>query len=292
MSDITETRRTVGGAHLRLLSPEEAPGIYRAIEELSQKAGIDKFPVYIVDAANTANPYHRFSWNHNAAAINSRTGYHYVLGEGLIRSMGDTVDAQHISQELKAVLAHEMGHIKFKDLNPNKYRLIYSSPLLGVMAGFSAMFLYDMLKDQGKKYEAEGKTPEEVRAAQLKELESHTQKSDDDPVFIDAIKTFARYTIAGFLGGAAGLGVFRHLSHGKEYRCDRFSAELLGDGKPMANALQMLRKGFQKDPAWTADTQAAFKKAGEERDPYIKLLSKFTHPEQSERVKRAEAWTR
>lgn len=80
------------------VSYEEAPWLHQMIEELSRKAGIPKPKVYIVNMhvpnafATGRNP------NHSAVAVT--TGILDILNE----------------DELRGVLAHELGHIKNRDI--------------------------------------------------------------------------------------------------------------------------------------------------------------------------------
>lgn len=79
------------------VSPEEAPGIHRIVEELSASAGIPKPRVYIVPSpapnafATGRNP------SHGAVA----------LTEGILRLLNES--------EIRGVIAHEISHIKNRD---------------------------------------------------------------------------------------------------------------------------------------------------------------------------------
>jgi heat shock protein HtpX len=80
------------------VSPGEAPELHRMVEELSQAANIPKPRVYVM---HTDNP--------NAFAT-GRNPEHGVVAvtTGILRVLNPT--------ELKGVLAHEIGHIKNRDI--------------------------------------------------------------------------------------------------------------------------------------------------------------------------------
>jgi len=91
------------------VSSEEAPELHRIVETLSRRAGLPKPRVYVVDSptpnafATGRNPQH--------AAVAVTTGILQLLSR----------------QELEGVLAHELGHIKNRD--------ILISSIAAVMAG-------------------------------------------------------------------------------------------------------------------------------------------------------------
>ncbi len=101
------------------LSPSEAPGLHRMVEELARAAGVPKPRVYLVPEAAP-----------NAFAT-GRDPQHAVVAvtDGLLRLMSP--------EELRGVLAHEMGHVVNRDI------LIQS--LTGVLASV-VMFAANMLQ--------------------------------------------------------------------------------------------------------------------------------------------------
>jgi heat shock protein HtpX len=86
----------MAGAHQ--VTPEQEPRLHRMVEDVAGMAGLPKPKVYVVqnDAPNAfatgRNP------KHSAVAVT--TGITRILNE----------------DELKGVLAHEMGHIKYRDI--------------------------------------------------------------------------------------------------------------------------------------------------------------------------------
>jgi heat shock protein HtpX len=101
------------------VSPSEAPGLHRMVEELAKAAGIPKPRVCLIPEAAP-----------NAFAT-GRNPEHAVVAvtEGLLRLMSP--------EELRGVLAHEIGHVVNRDI------LIQS--LTGVLASV-VMFVANMLQ--------------------------------------------------------------------------------------------------------------------------------------------------
>jgi heat shock protein HtpX len=81
----------------REVSPEEAPGLYRIVDQVAQMAGVPRPRVYIIESdspnafATGRDPQH--------AAVAVTSGIMRILSE----------------RELAAVLAHELGHVRNRD---------------------------------------------------------------------------------------------------------------------------------------------------------------------------------
>jgi heat shock protein HtpX len=93
----------------RVVTPEEAPELHRMVEDLARRAGLPKPKVYMVNSrtpnafATGRNPEH--------AAVAVTSGIMAILNR----------------EELEGVLAHELGHIRNRD--------ILISSIAAVMAG-------------------------------------------------------------------------------------------------------------------------------------------------------------
>ena len=110
----------------REVSEEEAPELHRMVGELAKKAGIPKPKVCIV---NNPSP--------NAFAFGRTQKSSYVaVHTGLLRMLD--------KQELKAVLAHEIGHIKHRDVF-----VITMAAVLPVLLYWGTVFLLSG-RDRGR----------------------------------------------------------------------------------------------------------------------------------------------
>lgn len=83
---------------VREVSPQEAPELHRMVEELSEKAGIRK-PKVGVSPRQIPNAF---------AYGNFLTGGHVCVTEGILRLLS--------REELRAVLGHEISHLKNRDV--------------------------------------------------------------------------------------------------------------------------------------------------------------------------------
>ncbi len=88
----------LGSYNARIVSEQESPNLHRIVTDLSNKAGIKKPRIAIIQS----NDPHAFATGRNQshAAIAITTGILQLLNE----------------DELRGVLSHEMGHIKNKDI--------------------------------------------------------------------------------------------------------------------------------------------------------------------------------
>jgi len=103
----------------RELSPEEAPGLHRMLEELSASAGIPKPRLYIVPSPSP-----------NAFATGrSPSNSAVAVTEGILKILDE--------RELRGVLAHEIAHIKNRDTLVQ----VVAATIAGAI-----MYLADMLK--------------------------------------------------------------------------------------------------------------------------------------------------
>ncbi len=90
------------------------------------------------------------------------------------------------------------------------------------------------------------------------------------------------------MGFGVGTAVFALAHRRIEFRADRTSAELMGDGKPLIRALKTLETKMQNSIKERPDVIAEFQKKG----PVSKLLNMLTHPSNEERIERLSAWSR
>jgi heat shock protein HtpX len=219
------------------VSEAEEPELHRMIATLAERAGVPKPKVYVTPAeqpnafATGRNPKH--------AAI--------AVTAGIQRALGP--------RELEGVLAHEMGHIKNRDI------LIASiaAMIAGAIAAI-ANFLQFSLFFGG---------------------------DDDNPLGL--IGTLATIILAPLAATIIQLAVSRQ----REFVADATGAELVGDPNPLADALETLHRTASQipmkvnpaaEPLYIVNPLAANARGGSRGGGFGKLFS--THPPMEERVAR------
>lgn len=175
------------------VSEAEEPDLHRMIETLAQRAGVPKPGVYVTPAdqpnafATGRNPQH--------AAIAVTRGIQSALSP----------------RELEGVIAHEMAHIKNRDI------LIASiaAMVAGAISAVANFLQFSLIFGGG---------------------------DDENP--LGAIGTIAMAIIAPLAAGIIQMAISRQ----REYVADTTGAELLGDPLPLADALGTLRRGADAIP--------------------------------------------
>jgi heat shock protein HtpX len=105
---------------VRRLNPEENPGLHQTINDLSARSGI-RTPKLMISSIPIPNAF---------AYGSPLTGNHVAVTEGLLTSLD--------GEEVEAVLAHELGHIKHRDVQVTM--LISVLPSLFYILARSTMF--------------------------------------------------------------------------------------------------------------------------------------------------------
>jgi heat shock protein HtpX len=212
----------------------EAPELHRMVAQLAVRAGIPKPKVYMTPAeqpnafATGRNP------KHSAVAVT----------QGIVQTLSQ--------RELEGVIAHEMAHIKNRDI------LIASiaAMVAGVISAIANFLQFSMFFGGGD--------------------------DDDSPLgFVGLIATIILAPIAAMIIQMA-------ISRQREYQADATGAEFLGDGNGLAGALETLERGAHAiplavnpstAPLYIVNPLAAFGGRG--------LRSLFSsHPPTAERVRR------
>ena len=104
---------------VKRLDPEENPGLHQTINELSARSGI-RTPKLMISSLPIPNAF---------AYGSPLTGNHVAVTDGLLSSLE--------GEEVEAVLAHELGHIKHRDVQvtmlisvlPSLFYILYRSTL-------------------------------------------------------------------------------------------------------------------------------------------------------------------
>jgi heat shock protein HtpX len=219
------------------VSQAEAPELHRMIDSLAGRAGVPKPRVYITPAeqpnafATGRNPKH--------AAI--------AVTQGIQRALG--------ARELEGVLAHEMAHIKNRDI-------LIASIAAMVAGAISAI-------------------------ANFLQFSLFFGGDDDNPLGL--IGTLATIILAPIAAVIIQLAISRQ----REYVADATGAELVGDPNPLADALETLHRTAQvvpmrvnpaAEPLYIVNPLAAGARGRGGRGGFAKLFS--THPPMEERVAR------
>ncbi len=178
------------------VDPDRAPGLYRMVERLAQKAGLPTPRIYIIPSPSP-----------NAFAT-GRDPRHAVVAvtQGILKMMDD--------EELEGVLAHELSHIKNRD--------ILISSIAATLAG-AIMMLASM-----------------ARWAAI--FGGFGSSDDDDGGGIVGL------LLMSILAPIAAMMVQFAISRTREYQADASAARITGTPYGLARALEKLGKASKQIP--------------------------------------------
>lgn len=217
-------RQKFGGV---TLTEETAPSIMEELKLLAQKARIPMPNIHVVDALPGFGNLGKI----NAGAILKND---VVLTKGILELFGCADLKGPLDPRLKAVIAHEFSHCKAGYLQPASR---FVPLLLGPVIAVAAYHLYHSAHetdDKAHQHEALNKGESSLLEAIQKE-NGHAPESWQQRI----VKT-AKHVAAAALGLGAGILVTRGLMNHYEWQADALSKTLMGSGKPLAEALQML----------------------------------------------------
>ncbi len=216
----------------REVSEAEAPELHSLVAELAQRAGIPTPRVYVVDNA-TPNAF-ATGRNPEHAAVAVTTGILQILNR----------------EELAGVLAHELGHIKNRD--------ILISSIAAVMAGaISQLATMAMFFGGGRSEDGEGSNPLVAIIAML---------------------------VAPFAASLIQLAI----SRSREYIADASGAEICGHPLALANALAKLSQSNERRPMEVNPASAQMYIVNPLKGGSLAGLF-TTHPPVEERIRRLQA---
>jgi len=216
------------------VSPAEAPELHRMVEDLSREAGIPKPKVYIIpdDSPNAfatgRNPEH--------AAVAATQGIMRIL----------------TPEELKGVLAHEIGHVRNRD--------ILISTIAATMAG-AIMILANMVKWGA--------------------IFGMGRDDDEGGGILGAI-------VLAIVAPIAAMLIQMAISRSREYLADETGARLAHNPQSLASALGKLARGVEHNPMNASPATAhMFIVNPLTGSSLLNLFS--THPPLEERIARLRA---
>ena len=219
------------------LSRSEAPEIHRMVEELAQDGGLPKPRIYLIPS-DTPNAF-----------ATGRNPEHAVVAvtNGIVRLLEP--------EELKGVLAHELGHVKNRDILIGSIAATLAGVvmMLASMARFAAIFGFG--------------------------------GSDDD----DGGGNIIVLILMSILAPLAAMLIQMAISRSREYLADETGARLAGNPRSLASALEKLAYASQRIPMQQASPATAhmFIVNPLRGGGFTRWFS--THPPVEERVRRLRA---
>ena len=218
------------------LTPTEAPEIHQMVDELAQRGGLPKPRIYMIPS-ETPNAF-----------ATGRNPEHAVVAvtQGIVRLLDD--------DELKGVLAHELGHVKNRDILIGSIAATLAGVvmMLASMARFAAIFGFGGSDD------------------------------DDGGGIIGLI-------LMSILAPLAAMLIQMAISRSREFLADQTGARLAGNPRSLASALEKLATASKRIPMQQASQATAhmFIVNPLSGGGFTKWFS--THPPVEERVRRLRA---
>jgi heat shock protein HtpX len=223
--------------HARELGPEEAPELYRMVGELAERAEIPRPRLYLIPEAQP-----------NAFATGRNPAHGVVaVTEGIVRLLSP--------RELRGVLAHELAHIKNRDILLSSIAAALTSVVtyLAHAVSFLGMF-------------GGGRSDEEGEGSGASSL------------------------LLALVAPIAATLVQLGISRSREYLADETGARISGDPEALASALLKLERGVERLPAVTQQPATASLFIVNPLTGGGSILRLFsTHPTTDERVRRLRA---
>jgi heat shock protein HtpX len=226
----------IAASRSKPVSEQEQPRLYAIVRELATQANMPMPRIYISPSPQP-NAF-ATGRNENRAAVAVTEGLLQILDEG----------------ELRAVLAHELAHVKNKDILIGSVAAAIAMGITFIarMAMWGAMF--------GGGRDDEG----------------------GNPIGLLAMAILA--PVAAFLLQAA-------VSRSREFEADRSGARLLGYGEPLARALEKIHAGAKQVPMNVHPAQATMYIVNPLTGRKVNFAGLFsTHPPVEERVARLRSW--
>ena len=229
----------IAAARAKPVSREEAPRLYAIVEELAQKDGIPTPRIYISPEPQP-----------NAFAT-GRGPKHAVVAvtQGILGVLDD--------DELRGVLAHEMSHVRNRDI------------LIGSVAAAVALMI--------------------TFVARIAMFSAIFGGGGDSEGGGNAIGLLAMAILAPLAAGLLQMA----LSRSREYQADASGAHLIGEGEPLARALQKIEAAAKRTPMDVNPAEATAYIINPLSGRKVNFANLFsTHPPTEERIARLRNFDR
>lgn len=215
------------------LDENQAPELFARTRVLVQKAGIPMPKMYITPELQSNAFATGRDPNHAAVAVT----------QGLLNQLS--------MREVEAVIAHELAHIKNRDILISSIAAVFAS-VIGFLANFA------------------------IFAPQ--------QDSEGNNSPLGLVGSIAISLLAPLAGAVIQMAI----SRAREFEADATAKQLLGSGQPLADALQSIHRSVSVDPVHQLNPAYASmyiaNPFGGMGGSMVRLFS--THPPVEERIKR------
>ncbi len=219
----------------RPVERSEAPELYRDIEEIAGRAGVPMPAVYLIPSEQP---------NAFATGRNPKNAV-IAVTEGLLRYLP--------RDQVKGVLAHEMGHIANRDI----LVMTIAAMIGAAIAAIANILQFSMFFGGG-------------------------DDEDSNPLGIVGV------LVAVIVAPLAAMILQLAVSRQREYLADATAAQYLGEAKPLADALGTLQRGVEAVPMNVNPATEALYIANPLRKVGLSALFS-THPPMEERIRRLHA---
>ncbi|HIA51987.1 MAG TPA: protease HtpX [Candidatus Melainabacteria bacterium] len=212
------------------IAREQAPVLYEIIERLAAKAGIPVPPIYLIPTDSPNAFATGRDPEHSAVAVTA----------GILKMLSES--------ELEGVLAHELGHVKNRD--------VLLTTIAAVLAGVVTMIAQNGIYFMGS-------------------------RDEDGPNPIVML-------VAAILAPIAATLINLAISRSREYEADATGAEMCGKPLELADALAKIERGAQVRPMTDANPAYASLYISNPfpQNWLVNLMS--THPPTQERIFRLQ----
>jgi Zn-dependent protease with chaperone function len=220
------------------LTHEKAFGLYQAANEIARSLGIQTPTFHLAPQILHSHPIINGMVNSpNAASLSSTA---IMLSEPILRLFESMDLSKPISQEFKAVIAHEMHHCA----NRTSMMMMSRVPVFALpAAALTGLYLYDRAHAKAKK--ENNVTPENM----VKHIETTTSetraslpKETEQSSLLNNILYYGKYLAVAVAATGVGLWIARHGARYHEFAADSFAAGAVHNRESMVSALRKIHQ--------------------------------------------------